>query len=257
MNTNKERSMKILLVYPETPPTFWSFKKALSFIAKKAAEPPLGLLTVAGLLPEEWEKKLIDLNISHLSDEQILWADTVFLGGMSIQRRSFKEVTARCNRLGVRVVAGGPLCTMHHQELSGVDHFVLGEAEITLPPFLADLRRGEPRRVYSAEGFTPLAAVPLPRWELLEMDKYATIDIQYSRGCPFDCEFCSITTLYGHVPRTKATAQFLAELESLFAVGWRQPAQAEAGFPAGPHRLVPQARLPLRLQHRGVHRPGG
>jgi radical SAM superfamily enzyme YgiQ (UPF0313 family) len=221
MNTNKERSMKILLVYPETPPTFWSFKKALSFIAKKAAEPPLGLLTVAGLLPEEWEKKLIDLNISHLSDEQILWADYVFLGGMSIQRRSFKEVTARCNRLGVRVVAGGPLCTMHHQELSGVDHFVLGEAEITLPPFLADLRRGEPRRVYSAEGFTPLAAVPLPRWELLEMDKYATIDIQYSRGCPFDCEFCSITTLYGHVPRTKATAQFLAELESLYAVGWR------------------------------------
>jgi len=213
--------MKILLVYPEIPQTFWSFKKALRFIAKKAAEPPLGLLTVAGLLPEEWEMKLVDLNVSPLSDEQILWADTVFLGGMSIQRRSFEAVATRCNRLGVKVVAGGPLCTMHHQELSGVDHFVLGEAEITLPRFLDDLRRGNARRIYTAEGFAPLAAAPLPRWELLEMKKYATIDIQYSRGCPYDCEFCSITTLYGHVPRTKATAQFLAELESLYAIGWR------------------------------------
>jgi radical SAM superfamily enzyme YgiQ (UPF0313 family) len=213
--------MKILLVYPETPPTFWSFKKALSFIAKKAAEPPLGLLTVAALLPEEWEKKLVDLNVSTLSDRQILWADYVFLGGMSIQRRSFEAVTARCNRLGVKVVAGGPLATMYYRELAGVDHFVLNEAEITLPRFLDDLCRGEPRKIYSAENFTPLAAVPLPRWELLEMDKYATMDIQYSRGCPFDCEFCSITTLYGRVPRTKATPRFLAELEALYAGGWR------------------------------------
>jgi radical SAM superfamily enzyme YgiQ (UPF0313 family) len=213
--------MKILLVYPETPPTFWSFKKALTFIARKAAEPPLGLLTVAALLPEDWETKLVDLNVSTLSDRQILWADYVFLGGMSIHRRSFQEVTARCNRLGVRVVAGGPLCTMYHRQLDGVDHFVLGEAEITLPRFLADLRRGEARRIYTADGFAPLTAVPLPRWDLLEMEKYATMDIQYSRGCPFDCEFCSITLLYGHRPRTKATSQFLSELEALYTGGWR------------------------------------
>lgn len=213
--------MKILLVCPETPQTFWSFKKALAFIAKKAAEPPLGLLTVAGLLPEDWEAKLVDMNVSILSDQQILWADYVFLGGMSIQRRSFEAVAARCNRLGVKVVAGGPLCTMYHSQLEGVTHFVLDEAEITLPRFLADLDQGTPRPIYRAEGFTALAAAPPPRWELLEMEKYATMDIQYSRGCPFDCEFCSITMLYGRVPRTKATSQFLAELETLHESGWR------------------------------------
>jgi radical SAM superfamily enzyme YgiQ (UPF0313 family) len=209
--------MRILLVYPETPETFWSFKKALKFIAKKSMEPPLGLLTVAAMLPRDWQKKLIDLNVSPLTDRDLRWADFVFLGGMEVQRQSFKEVVARCNALGVKVVAGGPMVTTSPQEFEGIDHLVLGEAEITLPLFLADLERGAPKPIYTTDRFPEITETPLPMWELLEMRKY----VQYSRGCPHDCEFCSITTLYGHKPRTKATDQFIREMDSLYDAGWR------------------------------------
>ena len=195
--------MKILLVYPETPSTFWSFKDALKFVAKKVAEPPLGLITVAALLPQEWEKKLIDMNISALEDNHILWADFVFLSGMNIQMQSFREVIRRCNSLGVKIVVGGPLATTQHKDFPGVDHFILNEAESTLPLFLEDLKNGNPKAVYSSDEFPDITKSPAPLWELLDIKEYASLSLQYSRGCPYDCDFCSITMLNGRKPRTK------------------------------------------------------
>jgi len=215
--------LKILLVYPETPASFWSFKDALKFIAKKVAEPPLGLITVAAMLPKEWEKKLIDMNVSKLQDKHILWADYVFLSGMNIQINSFKEVIRRCNTLGVKIVAGGPLATTQHKDFLGVDHFVLNEAEITLPLFLEDLEGGNPKHVYSTEEFPEISSSPIPMWELLDIKKYASLSLQYSRGCPYDCDFCSITMLNGRRPRTKSSKQFINELERIYELGWRGP----------------------------------
>jgi radical SAM superfamily enzyme YgiQ (UPF0313 family) len=211
------------MVYPETPSTFWSFKDALKFVSKKAAEPPLGLITVAAMLPKEWEKKLIDLNVAHLEDKQILWADYVFLSGMNIQIKSFREVIRRCNTLGVKIVAGGPLATTQHEDFIGVDHFVLNEAEATLTPFLEDLAKGKLKHIYSSEEFPDVTISPTPLWELLDMKKYASMGMQYSRGCPYDCEFCSITMLNGRKPRTKSVHQFLTELDTLYQLGWREP----------------------------------
>jgi len=213
--------MKILLVYPKYPDTFWSFRHALNFISKKADGPPLGLLTVAALLPREWEIDFIDMNVSHLHDRQIRRADYVFLSGMNIQVESFREVIARCNRLGVKIVAGGPLATCDPQEFPGVDHFVLNEAEITLPLFIEDLKNGNAKPVYTTDEFPNIALTPSPMWDLVNMKDYASMYVQYSRGCPFNCEFCSITLLNGHRPRTKSREQFLGEMEALYQRGWR------------------------------------
>ncbi len=213
--------MKILLVYPEIPSTFWSFKDALRFVSKKSAEPPLGLITVAAMLPTDWEKRLIDMNVSTLKDSDILWADYVFLSGMSIQIKSFKEVIRRCNILGVKVVAGGPLATTQYKEFLGVDHFVLNEAENTLKPFIEDLKKGKAKPLYTSDEFPDISATPIPMWELLHIQKYASMSLQYSRGCPYDCEFCSITMLNGRRPRTKSKLQFINELNALYKLGWR------------------------------------
>ena len=145
--------MNILLVYPEIPLTFWGFNNALKFISKKSAEPPLGLITIAAMLPEEWEKKLIDMNVQPLEDKDILWADYVFLSGMNIHIKSFKEVIYRANKLSVKVVAGGPLATTEYQNFLGVDYFILNEAEITFPPFLEDLKNGVPKHIYTSTEF--------------------------------------------------------------------------------------------------------
>ncbi len=213
--------MKILLVYPETPATFWSFKDALNIVSKKSAEPPLGLITVAAMLPGDWELKLIDMNVDKLVGKDILWADYVFLSGMNVHINSFKEVIRRCNVLGTKVVAGGPLATIQHSEFQGVDHFVLNEAEITLPMFLEDLENGAPQHIYESDQFPDVELSPVPRWDLLNTKKYAALSMQYSRGCPYDCEFCSITMLNGHKPRTKGREQFFKELNVLYDSGWR------------------------------------
>ncbi len=213
--------MKILLVYPEYPDTFWSFKNALKFIFKKASHPPLGLLTVAAMLPEEWKKKLVDMNVRGLNDEDLEWADFVFVSAMTVQKESVKEIIARCKKTGVKIVAGGPLFTTGHEEFKDVDHFVLNEAEITLPLFLEDLKNGRAKPVYTSNQWADIKKTPIPLWKLVNMKKYVTMNIQYSRGCPFNCEFCDITLLYGHKPRTKDNAPVIKELENLYSRGWR------------------------------------
>jgi radical SAM superfamily enzyme YgiQ (UPF0313 family) len=212
---------KILLVNPETPATFWSFKNAIRFISKKASDIPLGLLTVASMLPQDWEKKFIDINIEKLHDKDIEWADYVFLGGMSIQLDSFKKTARRCNGLETPIIAGGPLVTTEHERLVGIDHLVLGEAESIMPKLVEDIECNNIKAVYQCGDFPLLDSTPPPMWNLLNQKKYAQMSIQYSRGCPFDCEFCSIVLLNGRNPRTKSKAQLLAELQSLYESGWR------------------------------------
>lgn len=213
--------MKILLVYPLYPETFWSFRYALKFIGRKASFPPLGLLTVAAMLPGEWEKRLVDMNVRPLADEELEWADYVFISAMTIQRTSTQEVIARCRRLGVKTVAGGPLFTACYDDYPEVDHLVLGEAELTLPPFLADLHNGGARRMYTDDRWADLKGTPIPLWDLIDVRNYAAMNIQYCRGCPFDCEFCDITALFGRKPRSKTQEQLIAELDSLYTRGWR------------------------------------
>ena len=213
--------MKILFVYPKYPDTFWSFRHALKFISKKASFPPLGLLTVAAMLPEEWEKKLIDMNVSALTEEDLEWADYVFISAMVVQKKSAMEVIRRGKKLGIKVVAGGPLFTTGYEEFEDIDHFVLNEAESTLPSFLDDLKKGCAQHLYTSKEWPDLGKTPRPQWDLINMKKYASMCIQYSRGCPFNCDFCDIIVLNGHKPRTKSKDQILGELEVLYAQGWR------------------------------------
>lgn len=214
--------MNILLVYPEFPDTFWSFKHALKFVRKKAGSPPLGLLTVAAMLPSAWEKRLVDLNVTHLKDNELAWADYVFVSAMVIQRESARAIIHRSKLAGVKVVAGGPLFTMEHEQFPEVDYFVLNEAESTLAPFLSDLEQGRARRVYATTEFPDIHQTPTPLWQIADLKHYDTVSLQFSRGCPFDCDFCNVTALLGHIPRTKTSAQIVAELDSLYTLGWRK-----------------------------------
>src|ERR1039457_7061327 len=213
--------MNILFVYPRYPDTFWSFRYAMKFIGRKASFPPLGLLTVAAMLPVEWGMRLVDMNVHHLTDADLGWADYVLISAMTVQRESVREVIDRCHRLGVKIVAGGPLFTSYQDDFPEVDHLVLGEAELTLPRFLEDLGKGEPRRLYEVERWADLRDTPIPLWGLIDLGNYAAMNIQYCRGCPYDCEFCDITVLFGRRPRSKTTGQLIAELDSLYHRGWR------------------------------------
>lgn len=215
--------MKVLLLNPEVPNTFWSLKNALSFISKKAMLPPLGLLTIASLLPSEWQKKLIDLNTDELNDADLQWADYVFISGMVVQKRSAEQIIERCHQWGKKVVAGGPLFTAFPEAFTAVDHLVLKEAELTLPAFIQDLQDGCPKPFYSTHQRPGLEETPLPMWSLIDMNKYAIMSVQYSRGCPFNCEFCDVTTLFGHALRTKNKEQILRELDAIYDQGWRGP----------------------------------
>ena len=213
--------MKALLIYPKYPDTFWSFKHALKFVSKKASLPPLGILTVAAMLPEVWDKRLIDMNVSPLSEDDLKWADSIFISAMVVQRKSALEVIQRGKALGKTIVAGGPLFTTAHEDFGGVDHFVLNEAEATLPIFLDDLNHQRPQPIYTAKEWPDIEKTPPPLWELLPMKKYESMCIQYSRGCPYNCEFCDIIVLNGRRPRTKSKDQILCELEVLLAQGWK------------------------------------
>ncbi|MBN1126846.1 MAG: B12-binding domain-containing radical SAM protein [Sedimentisphaerales bacterium] len=213
--------MRILLINPEFPETFWSLKSAIKFISRKSLLPPLGLLTVAAILPEAWDKRLIDMNTSGLRDKDLLWADYVFITAMLIQRKSVDEILQRCQTLGVKTLAGGPLFTSLPEEYVHVDHLVLKEAEITLSEFVTDVQNGTTRKIYTTHEKADLRQTPVPLWSLVNIKKYAVMPTQYSRGCPFNCDFCDVTTLFGHEIRTKDTSQVIKELQSIYDSGWR------------------------------------
>lgn len=211
--------MKILLVYPEYPDTFWSFKYALKFISKKASFPPLGLLTVSALLPITWERKLIDLNTTQLKTSDIIWADYIFISAMGTQYSSAVEIIEKCKSLGKKIVAGGPLFTEDFEKFETVDYLVLNEAEITLPLFIADLENKTAKRIYQTTQFANIKESPTPDYSLINISNYSSKSIQYSRGCPFNCEFCDITALLGHKSRIKSTQQILSELQNIYDFG--------------------------------------
>lgn len=242
--------MNALLIYPEFPDTFWSFKHALKFVRKKAAHPPLGLLTVAAMLPEAWDKRLVDANVAPLTQEDLDWADIVLIGAMTAQRDSCRQIIDRCKEADLPVVAGGPLFTGEHEDFPQVDYFVLNEAELTLPPFLADLEQGCPRRVYTTTEFADIHQTPIPLWELVNLKRYASMSIQFSRGCPYDCEFCNVTALFGHRPRVKTAPQIIAELDALYARGWRQGIFFVDDNFIGNKRILKQEILPALIAWR-------
>jgi radical SAM superfamily enzyme YgiQ (UPF0313 family) len=213
--------VKVLLVYPEFPDTFWSFKHALKFIRKNSSAPPLGLLTISSMLPDQWKQRLVDLNVRSLVNKDLDWADIVFISAMTIQKDSAKRVIERCKKAGIPVVAGGPLFTMEPDQFPEVDHLVLNEAEITLPEFLTDLEQNQTRRIYTTDKYPDIRITPPPRWSLLNLSQYDSMPLQFSRGCPFNCDFCNVTALLGHKPRTKSAEQILVELDGLYNLGWR------------------------------------
>ena len=240
--------MRALLLYPEFPDTFWSFKHALKFVRRRASLPPLGLLTVAAMLPGEWEKRLVDENVQRVTPQDIAWADVVFLSGMIAQRDSARRLLARCRAARKTIVAGGPLFTAEHERFPEVDHFVLNEAEVTLAPFLRDFTAGTARRVYASPEFPDLGDTPGPLWELAELRRYHSMSIQFSRGCPFDCEFCNVTALLGHRPRTKSAPQIVAELDTLYRLGWRGPVFFVDDNLIGNKRELKQSLLPALIE---------
>ena len=212
--------MRVLLVYPETPDTFWSFKHVVRLVARKSAFPPLGLLTVAAMLPRHWELRLLDLNVASLTDEDVRWADYVMISAMLVQRASVAAIVDRCVAHGTPVIAGGPLFTTSHAAFPRIQHFVLGEAEDVIPQLVEDMRAGVVRPCYEAAGRPDIAGTPPPRWDLIDLGDYVTMAVQFSRGCPYDCEFCDIVVMNGRVPRTKSPGSSLpSSRRCCFAAG--------------------------------------
>jgi radical SAM superfamily enzyme YgiQ (UPF0313 family) len=248
-----KKEMKVLLLYPEFPETFWSFKHALKFIRKKVSLPPLGLLTVAAMLPVAWPKRLVDVNADRLKEADLDWAEVMFVSAMITQRESARELIARAHAAGKTVVAGGPLFTAEHEQFPDVDHFVLNEAEMTLPKFLQDWAAGHAQRVYASPEYPDIRQTPAPLWELANLRRYASMSIQFSRGCPFDCEFCNITALFGHRPRMKTPAQIVNELESLYQTGWRRQVFFVDDNFIGNKRYLKDELLPALIAWRQQH----
>ncbi|MEB3199889.1 MAG: B12-binding domain-containing radical SAM protein [Synechococcaceae cyanobacterium] len=216
--------MNVLLVYPRFPKTFWSYEKILELVNRKVLLPPLGLITVAAILPQEWTFNLVDTNIREVKEEEWKWADLVIISAMIVQKDDMMRQIDLAHRHGKPVAVGGPYPSSTPEELdgAGVEFLILDEGEITLPMFVEDLRRGARKGRYSADGAKPdVTSTPIPRYDLLERSAYDSMSVQFSRGCPFQCEFCDIIVLYGRKPRTKTPEQLIAELQRLYDLGWR------------------------------------
>lgn len=242
--------MNILLIYPEFPDTFWSFKHALKFVHKKSSSPPLGLLTVAAMLPSTWEKRLVDMNVTRLKKSDLAWADMILISAMTVQRSSVLEVLLQVKATGKPIIAGGPLFTAEPEAFPEVDHLILNEAEITLPMFLSDLGRGKTRRVYQTDEYADITKTPVPLWELINLRHYDSLSLQFSRGCPFNCDFCNVTALLGHRMRLKSTAQLIAELDKIYALGWRRNIFIVDDNFIGNKKILKQEVLPALIEWR-------
>jgi len=217
--------MRVLLVYPQFPTTFWSYEKILELVGRKVLLPPLGLITVAAILPQEWEFKLVDRNVREVTEAEWDWAELVILSAMIVQRQDLLAQIREAKQRGKRVAVGGPYPTSVPQDVTGVgvDYLILDEGEITLPMFIEAIQAGATEGVFRSDGIKPdVTHTPIPRFDLLEFDAYDSMSVQFSRGCPFQCEFCDIIVLYGRKPRTKTPQQLLAELERLYELGWRR-----------------------------------
>ncbi len=247
--------MKILLVYPQMPDTFYAMKHLLRMTGKRSAYPPLGLLTVASLLPADWKKKLTDLNVTPLKREDLEWADYVFISAMNVQEESVREIIGRCREAGARIVAGGPLFTHEYERFPGVDHFVLNEAEITLPLFLEDVRQGAPKTVYRTDGFAEITTSPLPAFDLIRTGDYLYSILQYSRGCPWKCDFCDVTALFGRQHRIKSAAQVIAELDAINSQGHIRSVLFADDNLIGNKRVLKLELLPALIEWRRRSRP--
>ena len=213
--------MNTLLIYPEWPDTYWSFKHALPFEGKRSAYPPLGLLTVAPLLPRHWNKRLVDTNIRRLTDADLAWADVAMVSGMLVHKAEVLRILGRCRDRGLRTVVGGPITSSVQELPMHADHVVIGEAESLIQGLAEDIERGVAEPVYKASEMPALATTPVPDLSLINPKYYSCMAIQYSRGCPFNCEFCDIIEIYGRRPRTKSPEQVLAELDQLHDMKWR------------------------------------
>ena len=214
--------MNALLIYPQFPDTYWSFKHALSFLGKRAAQPPLGLMTIGALVPRSWNKHLVDENVERLRDRDLAWADVALISAMHIQKDALFAILARCRAFGLRTVVGGPIASSLSAPEIDADHVVIGEAESLIATLARDLEHGAAKPVYQAAERPAMETSPLPDLSLIKMHRYSTMAVQYSRGCPFNCEFCDIIEIYGRRPRTKAVEQVIAELDQLHAAGWRE-----------------------------------
>lgn len=216
--------MRVLLIYPQFPKTFWSFEKILELVDRKVLLPPLGLITVAAILPQEWEFKLVDRNVREVTEAEWDWAEVVILSAMIVQKRDLLASIREAKRRGKRVAVGGPYPTSIPQDAleAGADYLILDEGEITLPMFVEAIQAGVSQGVFRADEKPDVTETPIPRFDLLELDAYDSMSVQFSRGCPFQCEFCDIIVLYGRKPRTKTPQQLLAELERLYELGWRR-----------------------------------
>jgi len=216
--------MKALLIWPILPNSFWSYQEALDLAGLRSTNPPLGLITVAAMLPPDWELRLIDRNVCFEADEDWQWCDMVILSAMIIQKQDFRELIQKGVRLGKKVAVGGPFSTSVPEFAleAGADYLILDEGECTIPMFLEALDRGEEKGIFRATEKPDVTQTPIPRFDLLDLDAYMAITVQFSRGCPFQCEFCDIINLFGRKPRTKTPQQMLSELEVLYQMGWRR-----------------------------------
>lgn len=240
--------LKVLMVWPRFPSSFWSFEGVLDLIRIETNHPPLGLLTVGALCPKSWTLKLIDRSFEDLRDADIRWADLVMISGMRVQKDDIRETLLRARALGRRTMIGGPFASSEPDILLQLaDHVVVGEPDEVFPEIAADLERGSAKRLYVVSEKPDVSKTPPPRFDLLKLGKYASMGVQFSRGCPFQCEFCDIITIYGRKPRTKAPAQLLAELDQLYELGWREEVFVVDDNFIGNHKLALELARELEL----------